>query len=196
MSPATRGTLMDTKWLSYEELGQALRIAPASAKRLAMRRKWAKKPGNDGRTRVAVPLERLEAEKPAVPGDVTRDDTGVVTRDITGDVTGGKGDAASTIATVLSRHIARLEAELEGERAKLEAAERERDEERARAADLALKAAQVDALNAVLEIERRQADELRQDRERWAVQAHALAHPPVPPAPERRGLFGWGRKRA
>ena len=46
---------MDAKWLSYEELGQALGITPASAKRLATRRKWAKKPGNDGHTRVAVP---------------------------------------------------------------------------------------------------------------------------------------------
>lgn len=183
---------MDTKWLSYEELGQALRITPASAKRLVIRRKWAKRPGNDGRTRVAVPVERLEAEKPPVTGVIIGD----VTPDIIGDDTGDRGDTVAAIAAVLSRHIVRLEAELEEAKAKLEAAERERDCERTRAADLALKAAQVEVLNAILEVERRQASELRQDRDRWAVQAHALAHPPVPPEPERRGWFRWMGKRA
>jgi hypothetical protein len=187
---------MDTKWLSYEELGEALGITPASAKRLAIRRKWAKKPGNDGRTRVAVPIEKLETGKPTASGDSHRVITGDVPSDAASDDTGDRGDTAAAIAAVLSRHIARLEAELENTKAKLETTERERDEERARAADLALKAAQVEVLNGALETERKHADELRRDRDRWAVQAHALAHPPVPAVPERRSWFSWGRKWA
>jgi hypothetical protein len=63
---------MDTKWLSYEELGQALGITPASAERLAIRRKWAKKPGHDGRIHVAVPeafspLTHQAQQTPAQP---------------------------------------------------------------------------------------------------------------------------------
>ena len=59
----------------------------------------------------------------------------------------------------------------------------ERDAERARALQVAV-------LDAILESERKHADELRQDRDRWAVQAHGLAHPP---APERRGWWPFRR---
>jgi hypothetical protein len=46
----------DTKWMTYVELGQARGINIASAKHLAYRRKWRRQPGNDGTTRVAVPI--------------------------------------------------------------------------------------------------------------------------------------------
>jgi hypothetical protein len=46
----------DTRWMSYAELGQARGINPASAKRLALRRKWRRQAGNDGTARVAVPV--------------------------------------------------------------------------------------------------------------------------------------------
>jgi hypothetical protein len=43
--------------LTYAELAEALRITPASANRLARRKRWPRAKGNDGRTRVAVPEE-------------------------------------------------------------------------------------------------------------------------------------------
>ena len=43
------------RWLSYDELAEARRISKASAARLARRRKWQRRPGNDGTPRVAVP---------------------------------------------------------------------------------------------------------------------------------------------
>ena len=49
-----------TRWLSYEDMGLALGITSESAKRLAMRHKWPRRPGNDGRALVAVPEERLQ----------------------------------------------------------------------------------------------------------------------------------------
>jgi hypothetical protein len=85
---------------------------------------------------------------------------------------------------VLSQHIERLEKDLEAVKA-------ERDAERARAADLSLQAAQVEALNTILDAERKRLDELRQDRDRWIAQAERLA---LPPAPARRGWWPFGRK--
>src|SRR3712207_4759428 len=61
------------------------------------------------------------------------------------------------------------------------------DAERARASDLALAAAQVDALNVVLDAERKRLEELRQDRDRWIAQAERLAAPA--PVPVRRGWW-------
>ncbi|MBA9065648.1 hypothetical protein GGQ91_005070 [Methylobacterium fujisawaense] len=61
---------METKSLTCAELGAALGITAAGAKRLAIRHGWHKVQGNDGKARVAVPIERLEVERP-----VSSDDT-------------------------------------------------------------------------------------------------------------------------
>jgi excisionase family DNA binding protein len=51
--------------------------------------------------------------------------------------------------------------------------------------------ASFNALKAILEAEKRRADELREDRDRWAGQAERLALPaPEPQAQPRRTLFG------
>jgi len=60
------------------------------------------------------------------------------------------GGDATTVSALLTRHIAYLEAELREVKSKLQAAEVERNNESARAAELAIKLAQVDAVNAVL----------------------------------------------
>jgi chromosome segregation ATPase len=97
---------------------------------------------------------------------------------------------------VLTRHIERLEKELEVIGTKLTAAETERDQERARAA-------QVDALNAVLELERKRvkeaqqrAEELRQERDRWSDAAEAFQGQLVnlTARKPRGGLLAWLRK--
>src|SRR5215207_6476300 len=63
---------METRLLTYAELGEALGITVDSAKRLARRRGWRKQPGNDGRARVAVPAERLVPRHvPAMTGRMT-----------------------------------------------------------------------------------------------------------------------------
>ena len=50
---------MDTRWLTYDELAAVLRITAGSARRLVGRNKhWSRKPGNDGRVRIGVPVER------------------------------------------------------------------------------------------------------------------------------------------
>ena len=68
----------------------------------------------------------------------------------------------------------------------------ERDAERARAAGLALTAAEVEALKAILDSERKRLDEVRQDRDRWIAQAERLSLPA--PTSTRRGW--WPLRRA
>ena len=58
--------------LTYAELGAALRIEPASANRLARRKRWPRAKGNDGRTRVTVPEDAL-ARPPVSPSDSPQD---------------------------------------------------------------------------------------------------------------------------
>jgi hypothetical protein len=45
--------------LTYAELAEALKITPASANKLARRRRWPRVPGNDGKAKVSVPEEAL-----------------------------------------------------------------------------------------------------------------------------------------
>lgn len=49
-----------TEKLTYKEIAERFDIKLASARRLVMRKKWHKIKGNDGETRVSVPLEALE----------------------------------------------------------------------------------------------------------------------------------------
>src|SRR5215207_5014529 len=90
---------METRLLTYAELGEALGITVDSAKRLARRRGWKKQPGNDGRARVAVPAERL------VRKDVPRIVRADTPADDRGDVPG--------VSRSLERHVERLERSLE-----------------------------------------------------------------------------------
>lgn len=142
---------METKSLTYDELGIALGITAASAKRLAIRRKWSKAPGNDGRTRVTVPLERLEEASKRAADDITSD----VTSDTAGDIT--------HVVNILSQHIAKLEKELV--------------EVRERASDRDILEGQLEGLKTVLEVERKRAEELRVERDRLLDR---LMAPPEP----------------
>lgn len=86
-----------TRWLSYADLGKALSIKTASAKRLALRRGWPRREGNAGHALVAVPVTALVAP------DITED----ATPDISGDVT-------SAEVAALREAVARREGELAG----------------------------------------------------------------------------------
>jgi hypothetical protein len=57
--------------LTYAELAEALKITPASANKLARRRRWPRVPGNDGKARVAVPEDALVRRD--IPPDVSAD---------------------------------------------------------------------------------------------------------------------------
>lgn len=101
--------------LTYAELGEKLSIKPASAKRLAQRRKWPRVIGNDGSARVRVPVEAVPDD---VPSDVIDDVQAVVIPD-------------------LSSRVAHLEGVLEGMRGELEAERKRADAAEARINDIA-----------------------------------------------------------
>jgi hypothetical protein len=53
-----------TRWMSYGELARIQGISKASAARLAIRRCWTRKAGDDGSVWVAVPLSELGLKRP------------------------------------------------------------------------------------------------------------------------------------
>jgi hypothetical protein len=181
MGPDTMSDTQDTRWLSYDDLAKALGITPDSARRLVSRKKWPRKTGNDGRALIAVPAERLAQDKP--PG-VVEDAVPAIVPAIVADASPETGDDILPVVRVLTGHIERLEQQLA-------AAQAELTEERARAAALALQAAEVDALNTVLETERQRIEDLKTERDRWAAQAERLAMPA--PAPVSRGWWPFRR---
>lgn len=181
----------DIKWLTYAELAEVLGIGGDSARNLVRRKRWTRQTGNDGLARVGVPVEYLnENAKPDVPAEPPADTP-----------TNGGMDGAIVVAALAS-HISRLESEIE-------ALKQERDAERkrleGRAGELEgkvatleqelsaerIRAAQVDALNAVIEAERRRVEDLQAERDRWAAQAERLA---ATPAPEAQGWWPFRRR--
>jgi hypothetical protein len=154
----------ETRWLSYDDLAKALGITPDSARRLVARKRWPRRPGNDGRALIAVPTERLAQDRsPAVVDN----DAPAIRADVSPDADPDSGNDITPVVRVLSQHIEKLERQLEAAQAELR-------EERTRSATLALQAAQVDALNAVLEAERRRVEDLKAERDRWAAQTDPL----------------------
>ncbi len=59
-----------TRWMTYAELAAARRITRSSATRLAFRRGWPRKTGNDGQARVAVPTVAQAPPPDATPDDI------------------------------------------------------------------------------------------------------------------------------
>ena len=144
----------ETRWLTYEDMGVALGITSESAKRLAMRHKWPRRPGNDGRALVAVPEERLEEAAQAVASgsiaDGTDDDTPAAAGDVIDD---GRSDARALIG-YLERRVEELTDDLADTRNELRAARFEADTLRAQAG-------RADVLVAVVETERTRTVEVR-----------------------------------
>jgi DNA repair exonuclease SbcCD ATPase subunit len=71
----------DTVWLTYKELAAALEVKVESARRLVQRKRWPRRPGNDGEARIGV------------PGDIARGYTRDVGRHDGRDIRGVKAEA-------------------------------------------------------------------------------------------------------
>lgn len=181
----------DVRWLTYSEIAEALEIGADSARNLVRRKRWPRQTGNDGLARIGVPVEHLK-ERKAAEGDGDTD--GPTDPPVDGD-TNPPSDAPTSPTTdgtlvaleVLREHIGRLEIEITS-------LKEERDRERARAS-------QVDALNTVLDIERKRAedarqraDELKAERDRWSAAAEAFQEQVVEMSRKPKGLLGWLRR--
>jgi hypothetical protein len=161
--------MADARLMTYAELAQALDISDKSVRALVRRKRWQRKPGNDGLARVVVPTEHLEAAGGPDGSPHGGPDEGP----------GGSPHDEGVIAT-LQRHIERLEREIvarDAERGRLQgdidALRRDLVEERARAALLQAEAAMLptlrltmESLKSALECERARLSEVRSERDR------------------------------
>ena len=140
-----------TRWLTYDDTGAALGITTESAKRLAMRHRWPRRPGNDGKALVAVPEERIaQAATGDRADDGRRDDTGEGGPGGAG-VTGGAPDDSRGDARALIGYLERRVDELTDQ---LSEARTEARGFRFEAEGLRVQASQVDVLTALVETER------------------------------------------
>jgi hypothetical protein len=159
----------DARWMTYRELAAARAISPASATRLAMRRKWRRQRGNDGIARVLVPMTEAEPAR-ATASDVM----GVIAGDVSHDAT---PDIARTI-NALEEHVITL-------RERLAEAEQ-------RIAREATRADQAEAeVRAEREAARRLAEQIAELGSAVARLAAAPAGESTPPGRWRRWLAAW-----
>ena len=61
--------MTDGQWMTYADAGTRLGINAEAVRRRADRGKWARMPGNDGRTRVQVPDDARATQAPPVRAD-------------------------------------------------------------------------------------------------------------------------------
>jgi hypothetical protein len=106
------------RWLSYPELAAARGISKPSAIRLARRRKWIKRRGNDGGVRVGVP-EGEDQPKRDSPEDDRVDNRQDGLRDSREDV--------SSIVSAFEAGLAAFREQVEAERQRADKAEAARD---------------------------------------------------------------------
>ena len=172
----------ERRWLTYGEVGEALGIKTASAKRLSFRRRWPHRAGNDGLARVGVPAAELHR----APADTHRvapgDDSGTVTGVSTGAATGHKPDASAVLALALDRIEALAE---QAGHARAEIARLRAETARAARGRAAAEAATADARRRAEEAEGAALDAWRTA----ADLAARLAAGRPPPAPSRRRGF-------
>src|SRR3954469_25737935 len=56
-----RNVQADVQLLTYDEISAAFSINRESARHLVLRKRWARRKGNDGKARVEVPIDALES---------------------------------------------------------------------------------------------------------------------------------------
>jgi hypothetical protein len=111
--------MTDGQWMTYADAGTRLGINAEAVRRRADRGKWARMPGNDGRTRVQVPDDVRAPHTPPV-----REDTGA-------------------LVIALEAHITTLKTELTCERAARHAARAAADKATAELVELARRLAAI-----------------------------------------------------
>jgi hypothetical protein len=139
--------------MTYEALADRLGITVASARRLALRRRWQKGKGNDGRAIVQVPEEFLQNRTDS-PADRREDSPAADAETVP------PAAPETVLVTDLLARLATAQGELVEMSRKLGAAE----------SDIAALKAQADEA-------RQRAEEIARDRDRWH-EAHVAASRP------------------
>src|SRR6516165_4024916 len=153
---------LDGQWMTYGEAAVRLGVTPEAVRRRAFRSKWARQPGNDGRTRVRVPDDAPVTRSPTALPD-----------------TPARVLALEAHIATLKTDIERLTAELAGERTG-----RQADQEQQLAAE---RAAADRAAAELVELARR----LAQIAETQAAAESAEAEPEPPRRSKLGRAWGW-----
>ena len=153
--------------MTYPELGQHLGITADAARQRANRGRWRRQRGNDGKPRVLVEPEALQAAVQARPTGVQPDDRLV-------DHAPVQTPETRALVAALEAQVGFLKDALEHERLRA-------DRERERADELISK--EIAMLRTMLE-------ELRRDRDEWHRQPQALALTDQTTHPRLRFLVG------
>jgi len=154
---------MAERWLTYEEVAAAFHIGKESARTLVKRKRWPRRLGNDSLARIGVPEELIEARvvPRVVPPSDPQDDPG---NDPPSDTPNAPGGDPPVIAFLHAR-VAELTEELRQSHAALVTASE--------------RAARVEGLEALLELERKRVEEVRETErlrvEEWKAVADRFA---------------------
>lgn len=161
--------------MTYADIEAEMGLKPASARQLVRRNGWRRVPGNDGRSRIEVPVTELERFLQREPNHAASlDENGADTPS----APPSDSPFEASLVTALNSHIKRLERAItDGERT-LSTVIAERDEIRDLMAAVREDAwearSQVSALRAQLEAEREKASasaqrfqDLISDRDKW-----------------------------
>lgn len=206
-SEPSREDEREGEWLSYAGLGRIRGIGRESAKKLALRERWRRIPGNDGTTRVLVPREWL---KPARQSPVER------TRELSREDTHATNALDSAFATALTAkdgeiaalravidakdgELAAVRGQIDGFRGRVVALEAERDRALADLQAMLPARSEAESLGKRLEAERDRVEQAETALER----AHAQTKEACRVAEElrqeidaRKARGRWARLRA
>jgi hypothetical protein len=144
----------EARLMTYAEFGEAIGRSEIAARSVAIRKRWRRVPGNDGKTRVAVPVDLLEKLQAKAAARAVRQPEPQPDERPDSHADGppdGRADARALIA-MLEARVAELDSEVKQGRAAI---------------------ARVAVLEAMLETERERLVEIRQDRDRWHAAATA-----------------------
>jgi hypothetical protein len=171
MTDAKPASSLDDEWCSIDEAAGRLGVTTAAIRSRIRRGTLETRPNGDFGRSIRVPFR--------IPSEVDR----IVPEPMT--------LALTETVSILSRHIERLEAEIDVLR-------QERTDALSRAADRDAMAARVTALQAALQVEKQRIvelqfnrDGLQVDRDRWAGQAERLAVARLCAAPEPKWSRHW-----
>lgn len=193
MNEVSRG--VSVRVLTYDDIASELGLKPASARQLVRRNGWRRLPGNDGRTRIEIPVEEFERalrSKSETPLDIEETD------DETPVIPSVDSPLERALVTALTGHVERLERALDDAQTALSAVTGERDAERAAAfaarGDVLVARGQLEVLRVQLGAAQertaaaeRRAEDAAAERDRW----HRIAtHVPEPRRSWWRRLAG------
>jgi hypothetical protein len=162
--------------MTYAEIATALGVGQDSARNLVRRKGWHRRPGNDGRARIDVPVEHLRQATERTSTPIEGPNAAPISAPTDGAIAGTTADLA---ISVLMKHVQRCESEIESLKRELGAASK-------RASERDVVAAQLAALGMTLGELRNERKYLREQADRLAL---ALTSSPRFPWPWRGNPF-------